>query len=57
MEENATEIVKTTLRSRFTRKTLIVTAAVAGIIIAGGLAVLKSRSGEDGLEIDDITEA
>ena len=44
------------LKSKLTREGLIVGGIVTGIIIAGGLAVLKSSSTESADESDDLDD-
>lgn len=44
------------LKSKLTREGLIVGGIVTGIIIAGGLAVLKSSSPESTDESDDLDD-
>lgn len=57
-ETTTAPVVKSTLKSKLNRKTLILTAAAVGLIIAGGLAVKKASTDELEIEIvEPDTEA
>lgn len=44
----------TTLKTPLSRKAIILTGAISGIIISGGLALLKSQAAEE-LEVEETT--